>query len=151
MAAIKVSEMASPINGMATVERQDVPEGFSLIGEKYGIVAKTLAPGEQFLSGPGAMMFQSNDVKMDTGLGGARARAARGSPALRLARRAFARRAAGARAHHANAARARARARSLSPTRARQGLGARSPPPSRESRSCGTRTRTTAARTGTWG
>ncbi|KAH8048421.1 hypothetical protein JL722_12473 [Aureococcus anophagefferens] len=42
---------------------------YGVLGDTYGIVAKTLHPGETFHSEPGAMVFMSNDVRMSAKFG----------------------------------------------------------------------------------
>ena len=60
----------SPISGMHALGPQHMPAGFDMLGDKYGIVAKTLAPGETFHSEPGAMVFMTEEVTMGTRFGG---------------------------------------------------------------------------------
>mmetsp|Transcript_10825 Transcript_10825/g.37503 ORF Transcript_10825/g.37503 Transcript_10825/m.37503 type:complete len:354 (+) Transcript_10825:80-1141(+) len=69
---VGIETMGSPssINGITVVGPQQVPFGFDIMGDKYGIVSRTLAPQEQIMSEPGAMMFMSDEVKMSAKLGG---------------------------------------------------------------------------------
>lgn len=47
---------------------RDWPPGYEVKGERYCIVTKTLAPGEQFAAERGALNFMSPGVKMDAAL-----------------------------------------------------------------------------------
>jgi len=60
----------STVSGVQAVGPQMFPPGYDLLGDKYGIVARPLAPGETFQSEPGAMVFMSEFVKLSAKFGG---------------------------------------------------------------------------------
>ena len=66
---IQANGARSDISGVTVVSDQTAPFGYDVLGDTYGIVAKTLHPGETFHSEPGAMVFMSNDVRMSAKFG----------------------------------------------------------------------------------
>jgi len=66
---IQATGASSAISGVTVVGPQAMPFGYDLLGDKYGVVAKTLAPGEAFHSEPGAMVFMSDAVTMGAKFG----------------------------------------------------------------------------------
>lgn len=62
--------MHSDVSNVTALGQQTMPAGYDLIGDKYGIVARTLGPGEEFHSEPGAMVFMSEFVKLSAKFGG---------------------------------------------------------------------------------
>ena len=67
---IQATGAHSAISGVTAVGPQTMPYGYDLLGDKYGVVAKTLLPGEVFHSEPGAMVFMSDGVAMSAKFGG---------------------------------------------------------------------------------
>ena len=49
----------SDVSGVQAVGPQMMPPGYDMLGDKYGILARPLAPREEFQSEPGAMVFFS--------------------------------------------------------------------------------------------
>ena len=66
---IQANGARSDISGVTVVSDQTAPFGYDVLGDTYGIVAKTLHPGETFHSEPGAMVFMSDDVRMSAKFG----------------------------------------------------------------------------------
>jgi len=62
--------MHSDVSNVTALGQQTTPAGYDVLGDKYGIVAKTLGPGEEFHSEPGAMVFMSEFVKLSAQFGG---------------------------------------------------------------------------------
>ena len=70
--AIEATGDVSGVSGFQCLGQQHMPSGWDLFGDKYGIVAKTLQPGEVVKSEPGAMVFMSDNVEMSAKTGGGR-------------------------------------------------------------------------------
>lgn len=60
----------SAVSGVQAVGPQDFPPGYDMLGDKYGILARPLAPNETFQSEPGAMVFMSQATAMSAKWGG---------------------------------------------------------------------------------
>lgn len=57
------------IGGLSVVGRTRAP-GFEVMGDRYSVLQKGLAPGETYQAEPGVMMFMSPEVKMRARFGG---------------------------------------------------------------------------------
>ena len=60
----------SDVSGVQAVGPQMMPPGYDMLGDKYGILARPLAPREEFQSEPGAMVFFSDGIDMSAKFGG---------------------------------------------------------------------------------
>lgn len=58
------SGYATTVPQLQVVTQKTAPEGFELVGARYSVLTKTLAPKETFCAEPGAMMHMSKGVKM---------------------------------------------------------------------------------------